>query len=90
MVIATSTLSLDGEVDAATADDLRMRIVNAPADIAIVLDAADLTFIDCAGLNVLIEAKATLQAEHRRLSIVNRPRVLTRILDATGLTEHFD
>ena len=52
--------------------------------------AEDLTFIDSSGLHVLVDAKAWLEAEHRRLAIVNRPRVLTRVLDLTGLTEHFD
>jgi anti-sigma B factor antagonist len=89
MAIATSVVPLDGEVDAGTADALRMRILDATADL-VVLDAEDLTFIDSSGLHVLVDAKALLEAEHRRLAIVNRPRVLARVLDLTGLTEHFD
>jgi anti-sigma B factor antagonist len=89
MAIATSMVPLGGEVDASTADELRVRIVEATGDL-VVLDAADLTFIDSSGLYVLLDAKAMLEAEGRLLSIVNRPGVLTRLLDVTGLTAHFD
>jgi anti-sigma B factor antagonist len=86
-----SVLTVTGEIDMATAPDLRERLVAQEADkvSAIVVDLTGVSFIDSTALGVLVAA-------HRRQEdaggtfklVVTEPRVL-KVLEITDLTSVF-
>lgn len=82
-------LSLFGPGDFATVTGLRMQLRRAAAAAQgreLIVDLSDVPFMDAAGLDSLIEARAlTLD----RLTIRNPPMSLRRILEALGLTGQF-
>jgi anti-sigma B factor antagonist len=71
-----------GELDIATSDRLAaaLRAVDSSAAV-VVLDLSGLTFLDAAGLRVLIEAK---QALGERLTLLPGPPVVQRMITLTG------
>jgi anti-sigma B factor antagonist len=80
-----------GELDVATAPELRSRLDSAidrgPA--VVVADLLGVTFLDSTALGVLIGALKRCQATGRELRIVAaEPRIL-KIFEITGLTELF-
>jgi anti-anti-sigma factor len=78
-------LSVAGELDLATARDLRRRLEqhrDTPTEIVVDLDAV--TFIDCAGLRPLLEARATFGD---RLFLQSVPPRVSRLLTLLKL-EH--
>jgi anti-anti-sigma factor len=80
-----------GELDGATAPQLQKAVLAALSDGAssVVLDCSELTFIDSAGLNVFLEAHCSTKAQHGSLTIARPSAMLLRLLQVTGLTEHF-
>jgi len=86
-----SVVSVVGELDVATAPELRSRlegaIDNGPA--VVVADLLGVTFLDSTALGVLIGALKRCQAAGGELRIVAaEPRIL-KIFEITGLTELF-
>ena len=85
-----AVVRLAGELDLYTADAVREALVRAldPAPERVVVDLADVTFIDSTALGVLIEAR-------RRLPDVGRFRLASpglevrRALEVSGLDRHF-
>lgn len=53
----------------------------------LVLDLAGLTFMDAAGLNVIVGAVNLLAEQSKRLVVRSLPESTRRIMDITGLTE---
>jgi anti-sigma B factor antagonist len=88
-VALTTMIALTGEIDMATRSALRLEILDSPDEV-VVLDASELTFIDSSGLRTLIDSKAFLSADGRRLKIINRPAAFNRLLAMTGLSAEFD
>jgi len=80
--------SIEGEIDLATIEEVTTRVLANPAK-TVVLDASQLTFIDSAGLRGLINAQNTLAEQGRKLTIANRPQMLVRLLEITGMTDYF-
>ena len=88
---STTVLKLAGELDLATADDLRARVgqVLAPADGVrhLVLDLGGLEFLDVTGLGALLEARRKLAALDGTLAL-RRPRpMVLRILNLLELED---
>ncbi len=87
-----SVVSVVGEVDVATAPDLRHRL-NEPIDDGsplLVVDLLGVTFIDSTGLGALIEALKHAQSNDATMRIVvSEPRIL-KVFKITGLTEVFE
>ena len=86
-----SIVSVVGELDVATAPELRTRLDDAidrgPA--VVVADLLGVTFLDSTALGVLIGALKRSQAAGGELRIVAaEPRIL-KIFEITGLTELF-
>ena len=80
-------LRLRGELDLATADDLRQMLATLPNGASTVtLDLADLTFMDSSGLQVLWEHTRTLN--DGSLVLENAPRHIRRLFEITGLDKH--
>ncbi len=62
----------------------------AAGDGPVVLDFSEVTYADSSTLRVLISVQADLRKNGRTLEIVKRSAAITRLLEVTGLAEHFD
>lgn len=83
-------LHLAGELDLAVAPELRGELEAAVATRAhIVVDAADMTFLDCSCLGLLNAARVRARESGGGLSLVAPAPCVTRLLELTGLEEHF-
>jgi anti-sigma B factor antagonist len=79
-------LHISGELDMATADQLRGALSSGLArDRTLVLDMSGVTFADAIGIRVILEAAESLNGRGP-LTIVNAPRV-ERLLRLVGLSE---
>jgi anti-sigma B factor antagonist len=76
-------LRLVGELDLEGVPAVRALLANVDGDIEI--DCSGLTFIDCSGLRVLMEAQHACEAAGVRLCLVAPARCLTRLVDQVGL-----
>jgi anti-sigma B factor antagonist len=83
---ATTVVRVAGDVDADTSPTLRAAVtplLHQPLPHTIIFDLSDVTFIDSAGLTVFISA-----ARDGRTVLLRHPsEVLTRLIDATGLSD---
>jgi anti-sigma B factor antagonist len=77
-------LALEGELDMATAEELRNRLreegTGDGPDGPLVLDFTDISFMDSSGLRVLLEA-AKERGDEGRLVILHPPQQVQRVLD---------
>lgn len=79
-------LSLTGELDAYTAPLLEKRLLRAEEEYAggLVINLAELTFMDCRGLTVLEQAKCRARRRCQLLAIVNAQPQIERLLKFVG------
>jgi anti-sigma B factor antagonist len=81
-----SVLRLDGEIDLATEDQLRNALFEAlSVDANVVIDMAEVTFIDASGIRVVLEAAQSLDGA-KPLVLVNAPRA-EWLLEVVGLED---
>jgi anti-sigma B factor antagonist len=79
-------LHVKGEIDLATADQLRAALHDAmAADPSVILDMEGVTFIDASGLRVVLNAANSLNGG-RRLTLTNA-RLAARLLALVGLSD---
>ncbi len=81
-------LSLHGEIDSAVVaayDDASP----SPHAIPAVIDASDVTFLDCRGLRLLVRETRAGRASGRRPVLRCPTRVVRRVIGATGTQELF-
>ncbi len=81
---------LAGEIDAHTAPPLQERLtehLGTTPDIRI--DMRSVTFMDSSGLRVLLATTETSRAGGGDLTIFSPSPTVTRLLDISGLNEHF-
>ena len=79
-----------GEVGAVNAGDLK-RFLNRVfecSDGDLVIDLADVRYLDSTGLSVLLEVRDTLIAAERQLALRNPSPEVLLLLDVCGLVEH--
>jgi anti-sigma B factor antagonist len=84
-------VGLTGEVDPHTAPLLEQalaELIDGGAT-SIRLDGSGLTFIDSSGLRVLVDAHRRLGATKEALLLTGVTPTLRRLLEVTGLDEHF-
>jgi anti-anti-sigma factor len=85
----TAVVRLIGEVDMSVEERFRAAlcaaIVSAPS--AVVVDLGDLTFLDCAGVRVLLESHRLARAATVPLTIHNPRPLVLRVLRALGVSE---
>jgi anti-anti-sigma factor len=81
-------LRLEGELDLASAPELRKRFDE--ADGPLVLDFARVTFIDSAVLKELLRARMELAERGVRLVLAGVPAPVRRLLDLTRTSELFE
>ena len=93
VITATTTagearLVLWGELDCSSAPELRARIseVLAAGAGSVALDLAGLSFIDAAGLGVLIGAERQLRQRNGRLELRRVPRSVRRVFEVAGVS----
>lgn len=86
-------LTLTGELDIATAPQLRAAVERVQTDPAtsgrVVLDLAGVTFCDSQGLSVLIALNHKASATGHHLVLANLGAFMVRLLDVTGLRTAF-
>ncbi len=82
-------VSVAGELDLATAPELRAALdaAEAGAARAIALDLSEVTFVDSTGIAVLVEYTARSRSNGDRLRILSGPAV-DRVLDVSGTRRH--
>jgi anti-sigma B factor antagonist len=85
-------LRASGDLDAYTAPGLRIRLheVTSGETELVIVDLANLTFIDSAGLGTLVGAHRRMQEGGGRLRIVRPPPLVARAFKLTGLDEVLD
>jgi anti-anti-sigma factor len=85
-------VAVRGEVDLATATDLEsvVRAALEEAPDGVVLDLAQLTFIDSSGLRALVALAKDAESRGTTLSLRNLPRHAQRVLELTGLGDWFE
>ena len=82
----TVVLRLAGELDLAVADDLDFSarwLAGSSAD-HVVIDLAELTFIDAVGLRAIRRARDTVVAGGRTVAVVNPAPAVARVFEVTG------
>ena len=83
-------LIVSGELDSHTAPTFDGAIDALPDAVAeIAIDLADVGFIDSSGLRVLIRARRRLGDTPGSLTLRNPSPSLIRLLEITGLSDHF-
>jgi anti-sigma B factor antagonist len=88
VVAKTARVRVQGEVDVYTAPQLRERLYGLVVDGAdsVVLDLADMTFIDSTGLGVIVGTLKRLRESGGELTLRSPSRSTRKVLDITGLT----
>jgi anti-sigma B factor antagonist len=85
-----TVLTLDGELDVATAPLLQQPVDRAlRGNGVVVIDLSGLRFIDSSGLNVLVLAERQLRASGRQLVLVYGSRTVRRVFELTSLDRYF-
>lgn len=85
-----SVIVLRGELDIAAAPLLRARVDEAASGHGVVIDLAQMTFIDSAVLKELLRARAELAAQDVRLVLAGVPPPVRRLLDLTRTSALFE
>ncbi len=84
-------LRLSGELDFAAAPQMSKRLNDAFARAqVVVVDLRQLTFMDCAGVRMLVAGHDHGQRGGRRLSVIRGPRQVDRLFELTGAQAHLD
>jgi anti-anti-sigma factor len=88
---APAELTLAGELDAHAAGQLDEAIDSAlgAGAVGLVIDLDGVTFIDSSGLRSLIRARQRLGDDPDALALRNPQAATIRLLEITGLTDHF-
>ena len=86
-----AVLTIRGELDAYTAPGLEEQIAKLLGEDVheIVLDLTDTTFLDSSGLRAILTAQRRLSDDHGQLMLRSPSEPVTRLLEITGLTDHF-
>lgn len=78
-----------GEIDLATADQLVDTIRALGPDTPIVLDLAEVTFIDSSGIRALLDIQQIAKDRGVVLAVARPARTVVRLLDLTELRDRF-
>lgn len=86
---SATVLAVAGELDLASVPVLDRALEDAVGggDELVVLDFADLSFADVAGVHALTRWERRLQRRGRRLALINVRDPITRVLNLTGADE---
>lgn len=84
------TIELSGEIDAATAPRLVRALAPHVGTCDVVVRMRGIEFMDSSGVRVLVDAHRAATAGGHRLVIDQPSRRVRRILELSGLTQHFE
>ncbi|MFB4262096.1 STAS domain-containing protein [Nonomuraea sp. GTA35] len=92
----TLTVSVAGELDIATTEQFRSHLLallqeagrSRRTDTELVIEVSRLSFIDAAGLGILVSVQNQAVNQHTRLHIKGVPPNMRRLLRITGLDRH--
>jgi anti-anti-sigma factor len=89
VIPTTAVLAVTGEIDIAREPALRLAVAAALASGApeVRIDLSATTFMDTAGLHLLLEAAQQARDQRRRLAIVCPRGDVRRVLELTGVEE---
>ena len=84
-----TVVRVEGELDLATAPNLRSRLANliADADGSILLDLDGLTYIDSTGLCAVLTANSELSRQGRELRVIKASVPVRRLFEVCGITD---
>ena len=85
------TITMSGEVDIATVDQLLAEAyacLEGPAEVCEV-DLSGVTFIDSSGLGALVRIRNVAQDQGKQVVLTNVPASVGRLLEVTGLADVF-
>ena len=85
---STCVLKVAGELDIATVGHLRLAFKSC-GNADLVVDLAELTFIDSTGLGAFIEHEQRCSATGNAFSLINPSKPMLRLLEVAGLTKRF-
>jgi anti-sigma B factor antagonist len=82
-------LSVEGEIDFATAPELEAALEDAldPGRTRLIVDLRRVTFMDSTGLVLLLRHNRTAAAAGQRLIVIKGPPHVQRVFEITGLSE---
>jgi anti-sigma B factor antagonist len=84
-------LTLEGELDIATAPAVQMQLESAMQHRAVVaVDLSGLSFIDSTGLRVLVRAQQQLRDAGGQLVLLHGPRAVQRVFELASLDSYFE
>ncbi|MCW3029146.1 MAG: anti-sigma factor antagonist [Solirubrobacterales bacterium] len=81
------TLVLSGELDVAEGDELEAAIVSCANAARLTLDLSELTFMDSAGLTLVLLADGLCKARGIVFALVPGPRQVQRVFEMAGLLQ---
>lgn len=88
----TLIVSVSGELDIATTEQLRSHLLallqKAGGAKKLVIEVGGLSFIDAAGLGILVSVHNQALSRHTPVHLVNVPPPMRRLLRITGLDRH--
>jgi anti-sigma B factor antagonist len=87
--ITDTGLALAGEIDAYTAPALAEAIGRCDHTY-VMIDMAEVEFVDSSGLRVLIEAHQEAQAADRRIQLTNPSPAVSRLLEISGIDDYLN
>jgi anti-sigma B factor antagonist len=89
---ARVTISLKGELDLSSVGKVQeeLRRVEAEEPALLVLDLANLTFLDSTGLRAVVTADERARERGRRLVVVRGPDAVQRVFTITRLEERLE
>ena len=83
--VGVGWVRLAGELDPATSPQLKRTLRKALSNARLViLDLRTLTFMDTAGLHIIVDASVRAQQQGRRLIVVRGPAEVDALFDMTG------
>ncbi len=86
--LGPNSVALQGEIDAHSAPTLAQRFHTLPAG-DIVIEMAEVTFMDSSGLRILIDLQQRADEASQRLVLDSPSQSVVRLLEVAGLTDHF-
>lgn len=86
----TVTVAVGGDVDLVTAELLEREIAGAVSGdgAVIVVDLTDVTFIDSAGISVLLKGRRLADDRAKNYRVVGAAGIVRQVLDLTGVWAH--
>lgn len=85
---AGTTVSVQGDIDAATVDELRDVLRTCRKNGVVVIDLAGVPFIDSSGLGALVQASRAARDAGGQLRVENAGPAVARAAQYAGLTDH--